>query len=323
MQPERSLQLRRQEAEAMKVVVLKEFGSAPEVAEIDVPEPGAGEVRVRIHAASVNGFDLSVANGYLKGMMEHRFPVVLGKDFAGAIDAVGPDVDGYEVGDRVFGVVTKDFLGDGSFAEYVTVPVAVGITKLPDSVEFTEAAGLGLAGTAAIDAFDAAGISEGTTVLIAGATGGVGQQALQLAIRAGGEVIATAHTDDELSIVRELGAGRAVDYTGDIAAQVLEAYPDGVDVVLHFAGPVDPLAAAVKPDGVVVSTAAQALAESSVRFVFIYANPAPVTLDRIVKNQAEQHTKVTVQRVYSLEQTTEAFGDFAAGTLGKLVISID
>lgn len=306
----------------MKVVVLKGFDSAPEVAEIDVPEPAAGEIRVRVHAASVNGFDLSVAKGYLKGMMEHRFPVVLGKDFAGTVDALGAEVDGYAVGDRVFGVVTKDFLGDGSFAEYVTVPTAIGVTKLPDSVEFMEAAGLGLAGTAAIDAFDASGIAAGSTVLIAGATGGVGQQALQLAVRAGAEVVATAHTDDELTIVRELGAAHTVDYTGDIAAQVLEVYPHGVDVVLHFAGPVDPLAAAVKPAGVVVSTAAQGLAESPVRFVFIYANPAPATLDRIAKNQAEQHTKVTVQRVYDLEQTTAAFGDFAGGTLGKLVVSI-
>jgi NADPH:quinone reductase-like Zn-dependent oxidoreductase len=307
----------------MKVVVLKEFDSAPEVAEIDVSEPEAGEVRVRVHAASVNGFDLSVANSRLKGMMEHRFPVVLGKDFAGTVDAVGPEVEGYAVGDRVFGVVTKDFLGDGSFAEYVTVPVAVGITKLPDSVGFTEAAGLGLAGTAAVMAFDAAGITDGATVLVAGATGGVGQQALQLAVRAGAEVVATAHTDEEVSIVRELGAAQTVDYQGDVSEQVRDLHPDGVDVVMHFAGPVDPLATAVKPDGVVVSTAAQSLAESPVRFVFIYANPAPETLDRVAKHQAERHTKVTVQRVYDLEQTTEAFGDFAAGTLGKLVISID
>jgi Alcohol dehydrogenase GroES-like domain len=65
-------------------------------------------------------------------MMEHRFPVVLGKDFAGEVDAVGPDVEGYQVGDRVFGVVMKDALGDGSFGEYVTVPVAFGIAKLPE-----------------------------------------------------------------------------------------------------------------------------------------------------------------------------------------------
>jgi NADPH:quinone reductase len=95
----------------MKVFALKGFDQAPEVTEVDLPTPGAGEVRVRVRAASLNGFDLSVANSYLKGMMEHRFPVVLGKDFAGEVDAAGPDVQGYQVGDRVFGVVMKDTLG--------------------------------------------------------------------------------------------------------------------------------------------------------------------------------------------------------------------
>lgn len=82
-----------------------------------------------------------VARGPRPGREDHRF--------AGTIDALGEGVDGYAVGERVFGAVTKPFLGDGSFAEYVTVPVAVGLAKLPVSVSFTDAAGLGLAGTAA------------------------------------------------------------------------------------------------------------------------------------------------------------------------------
>jgi NADPH2:quinone reductase len=158
----------------MKVFALQGFDQAPEVTEVDLPDPGTGEVRVRVRAASLNGFDLSVANSYLKGMMEHRFPVVLGKDFAGEVDAVGPEVDGFQVGDRVFGVVMKDVLGDGSFGVYVTVPVAMGIAKLPDGIDFTEAAALGLAGTAAVDAFDASGVTADQTVLVVGATGGGG-----------------------------------------------------------------------------------------------------------------------------------------------------
>ena len=113
----------------MRAFVLTEFGAAPRLADLDVPEPAEGEVRVRVHAASVNGFDLSVAAGKHADMMEHRFPVVLGKDFAGVVDALGPGVSGYQVGDRVFGVVTKPYLGDGSFAEYVTVPTEVGLAK--------------------------------------------------------------------------------------------------------------------------------------------------------------------------------------------------
>src|SRR5215211_5130871 len=130
----------------MRAIALTDFGSTPELVDLHVPDPAEGEVRVRVHAASVNGFDLSVANGYLKDMMEHRFPVVLGKDFAGVVDALGPGVSDYRVGDRVFGVVTKPYLGDGSFAEYVTVATEVGLAKLPDGVDFVTGAALGLAG---------------------------------------------------------------------------------------------------------------------------------------------------------------------------------
>jgi NADPH:quinone reductase-like Zn-dependent oxidoreductase len=109
-------------APTMKAVVLPDFGAAGALRQMSVPEPAEGEVRVRVHAASVNGFDVSVAHGRLQGMMEHRFPVVLGKDFAGVVDAIGAGVTGFAPGDRVFGVVTKPYLGDGSFGEFVTTP---------------------------------------------------------------------------------------------------------------------------------------------------------------------------------------------------------
>src|SRR5215207_6927786 len=310
----------------MKVFALQGFDEAPEVTEVDLPAPGTGEVRVRVRAASVNGFDLSVANSYLKGMMEHRFPVVLGKDFAGEVDAVGPDVEGYKVGDRVFGVVMKDTLGDGSFGKYVTVPVAFGIAKLPDGIDFTEAAALGLAGTAAVDAFDATGVTADQTVLVVGATGGVGQQALQLAVRAGATVIATAHSKEEIELVSRLGAAHTVDYHGDVVEQVRALSSEGVDVVLHFAGDPAPLVPVVKPGGTLVSTmlrSADDVPAENVKVVSIYASPSTANLDRLERHQDEKHTTVTVQRVYSLEQTREAIEQFAAGTLGKLVILID
>jgi NADPH:quinone reductase-like Zn-dependent oxidoreductase len=310
----------------MKAVVLSGFDRAPELTELEVPQPGLGELRVGVRAASVNGFDLSVANGRLKGMMEHRFPVVLGKDFAGIVDAVGEGVDGYAVGDRVFGVVIKDVLGDGSFAEYVTVPVAAGVAKLPDQIGFTEAGALGLAGTAAFDSVDAAAIGAGSTALIAGATGGVGYQALQLAARAGAKVIATAHPGEEAEELCQLGAAHSVDYTGDLAAQVLALHPDGVDAVLHFAGDPAVLASVVRPGGVLVSTTALDRGQvpgQGIRVVPVYAKPTTATLERLARNHAEGHTRLTVQRVYDLEHTPDALEHFAAGTFGKLVISID
>lgn len=316
----------------MRAFAFTKFGEAPAIHDVDLPEPGEGEVRVQVRAASVNGFDLSVASGRLEGMMEHQFPVVIGKDFAGTVDAVGAGVEDYQVGDRVFGVVTKPFLGDGSFAEYVTVPTSVGIAKLPEGVDFLEGATLGLAGTAALDAFDASGISEGTTVLVAGATGGVGQQALQLAVRAGAHVVATASSDEEKDLVTRLGAAQTVDYKADVVAQVKDLHPEGVDVVLNFAGNPAALVPAIAANGKLVSTlimsptdvnTEEAGGAAGIEVVSIYANPAPATLERLARNQADKHTAVTVQHVFDLEQAATAFEQFTQGTLGKLAITIN
>lgn len=309
----------------MRAFVLPDFDQAPEVQELPVPEPGECEVRVKVHAASVNGFDLAVAGGYLKGGMEHRFPVVLGKDFAGVVDAVGPGVDGYAVGDRVFGVVTKPYLGDGSFAERVTVPVAVGLAPIPEGVSFPEAAALGLAGTAAFDSVAAAGITPGGVVLVAGATGGVGNQAVQLAAAAGAQVIATAHTDAEREHVTGLGAAGIVDFTADIPAQIHATHPEGVDVVLHFAGDPVSLATVLKPGGRLVSTIAQSAEQAGVpqeSFTGVYAVPTPQTLGRLAENQATGLTRVRVEESYDLAGVAVAFGHFGRGTLGKLVVVI-
>jgi NADPH:quinone reductase-like Zn-dependent oxidoreductase len=310
----------------MRAFAFTAFGSAPEVRELDLPEPGEGEVRVRVHAASVNGFDLSVAHGSLQGMMEHRFPVVLGKDFAGTIEAVGAGVTDYAPGDRVFGVVTKPYLGDGSFGEFVTVPVAVGLARLPEAVGFPEGGALGLAGTAALMAIEAAGLLAGQTVLVAGATGGVGNQVVQLAAQTGARVIATAHSDEGRRLVTDLGAAEVVDYAGEVAAAVLAAHPGGVDAVLHFAGDPAALLPRVRSGGRFISTRIMSpdqLPAEGVAVVPIYADPAPTTLDRLAANQAQGRIRVIIQKVYRLDEAPDALAAFAAGTLGKLVIVID
>jgi NADPH2:quinone reductase len=308
----------------MRAAALTEFGAAPDLTELDVREPAEGEVRVHVHAASVNGFDLAVANGYLKDMMEHHFPLVLGKDFAGTVDAVGPGVTGFAPGERVFGVDAKAHLGEGSFAEFVTVPAAMGIAKLPDSVTFTEGAALGLAGCAALSAFEACGPRTGQSVLVARATGGVGTQVVQLAAQAGAHVIATAHTDQERAYVGDLGAAEVVDYRGDVAAAVLQSHPQGVDAVIHLAGDPSALLAAVRDGGKFISTligSAEQLASQSATVLPVSASPTTANLARVADNQATGHTRVKIQRVYGLQGTAEALTDFTGGTLGKLVIT--
>src|SRR5215217_1287340 len=177
----------------MRASVMPDFERQPTLADIPMPEAKPGELLVRVHAASINGIDLSIASGQLQGMLEYRFPVVLGKDFAGTVEAVGAGVTGFAAGDRVFGVVSDPSpLSSRSFAEYLAVPAGPNLTRVPEGVDFAAAGVLGLAGSAALQAVDAVAPAEaGETVLISGATGGVGAYAVQLAAARGANVIAT------------------------------------------------------------------------------------------------------------------------------------
>jgi NADPH:quinone reductase len=309
----------------MRAVAMTGFDTAPTLTDLDVPEPAEGEVRVRIRAASVNGFDLAVAAGYTKDYMEHRFPLVLGKDFAGEVDAIGAGATDYAVGDRVFGTVTKPYLGDGSFAEYVTAPTAVGLAPLPETISFTDAAALGLAGAAAHGIIDGAALEPGHTVLVIGATGGVGHQVVQLAARAGARVIATAHSDAERELVTRLGAHATVDQTGDLSSQVHEIAPDGVDAVAHLAGDQSSVEL-VRDGGRFVSTLVQSpdqVPTQTATVIPVFANPTREVLDQCAQSLASGDTTVTVQQVFPLDQLQAAFNTFGQGTLGKVVITTD
>ena len=308
----------------MRAVVLTSAESrSPELVDLPSPEPQAGEVRVKLAAASVNGFDLSVAAGHTKAYMQHRYPLALGKDFAGTVDAVGPDASGYAVGDRVFGTVTKEFLGDGSFAEYVTVPVQVGIAHLPEAVSFADGATLGLAGTAAYSAVDAANIDADTSVLVVGATGGVGVQVVQLTAAAGAAVAGTSGTEAEAE--RSLGATAIIDRTGDVVDQARKVFPDGADVIIHLAG--DPkVAAAAREGGTLVSTILFDPAQvpsNTVKLAPVMANPTPQLLTRIADAHVAGHTRTVIQQTFTLEEISDAFAAFAGGTVGKIVLVIN
>ncbi|MCZ0999508.1 NADP-dependent oxidoreductase [Streptomyces mirabilis] len=264
----------------MRAVTLDSVPATPAVTEVDSPSPEPGELLVKVAASSVNGFDTSTAAGHLQGMMEHRYPLVLGKDFAGTVETVGEDVEGFAVGDTVFGVVTKPFLGTGSLAQYVTVPAAIGVAPLPAGVKVEDAGALGLAGTAALDSLNAVHPSQGETVLISGATGGVGALAVQLAAARGVKVIATARSGAESDFVTGLTKEQVhlVDFTGDLQAQVREIATDGVDAVLHLAGDGAQLAGLLRPGGSIASTiglAQDGVEGQDVTVHTVWAVPAP------------------------------------------------
>jgi NADPH:quinone reductase-like Zn-dependent oxidoreductase len=310
----------------MRAVTLDTVPATPAVTEVDPPSPEAGELLVKVAASSVNGFDASTAAGYLRGMMEHRFPLVLGKDFAGTVEAVGEGVEGFAVGDAVFGVVTKPFLGTGSLAQYVTVPAAIGVAPIPAGLKVEDAGALGLAGTAALDSLNALSPAEGETVLISGATGGVGALAVQLAGARGAKVIATARPGAEADFVTGLTNQQIhlVDFTGGLQARVREIAPDGVDAVLHLAGDGAQLAGLLRPGGKIASTIGltqDAVEGRNVSVHTVWADPNAQTLTALAEQTASGALRVPVTAIYPLEQAPQAFAAFGAGALGKLGVT--
>jgi NADPH:quinone reductase-like Zn-dependent oxidoreductase len=310
----------------MRAFVLPDFERQPTLADIPTPEAKPGEVLVRVHAASVNGIDLSIASGQLQGMLEYHFPVVLGKDFAGTVEAVGAGVTDFAAGDRVFGVVSDPSpLNSRSFAEYLAVPAEPNLTRVPEGVDFATAGVLGLAGSAALQAVDAVAPAAGETVLVSGATGGVGAYAVQLAAARGATVIATAMPGDEEDFVRDLGASHSVDYTDDVAAQVRAIRPGGIEAVLHFAGDGAALGELLVSGGRLASTLIMSpdqLPVPNARVSGVFANPDTATLDRLAADVVAGRLRVPIQRTYQLDELGQAMADYTAGTRGKLAVSV-
>ena len=137
-------------------------------------------------------------------------------------------------------------------------------------------------------------------------------------------MIATANTDQERQLVTTLGAHETLGYGDDVVSALRERHPDGVDVVLHFAGDPTALLGSVRPGGRFVSTllgSPDQLPSETVTVAGVYASPDPATLARCEANRVKGH-RVSIEKVYSLQQAPTALADFASGTLGKLVIAI-
>jgi NADPH:quinone reductase-like Zn-dependent oxidoreductase len=300
----------------MRAIALPEPGSTPAVLDLPDPIPAAGEVLVRVAASSLNGFDIAVATGRLVGMMEHVYPVVIGKDFAGTVEALGEGVDTFAVGDAVFGVLMKPVLADGTLGELVAVNAAYGITHLPDDVDVAAAGALGLAGAAALGVIVALDPHAGQTVLVVGATGGVGSIVSQYAAAAGARVIATAKPGAEADFVRAHGASDVVDPQGDLIAQVTALAPAGVEAIAHLAGDATSLLPLLAPEGRLASTLGFG-ADQHAAATAIGANPDAATLDRLAADVASGALRVPVTRTFTLDDAPGAIAAFPEGTLGK------
>jgi NADPH:quinone reductase-like Zn-dependent oxidoreductase len=314
----------------MRAITLEGFEGGPTLRDLPVPEPGATEVLVRVHASSVNGMDAAVASGMLKGMMEYEFPVTLGRDFAGVVERVGSAVTRYSPGDEVFGFVSKPTLHDGTWADYVVLPEDMFLARKPAALSFAEAGALPLAGAAALAAVEAVDPSEGDRVLIVGACGGVGGYAVQLAAGRGAHVIGTTTADDEPRL-RDLGVGETIDFTqNDVVAVVSERYPQGIDGLIDLVKRADGFAAnagLVRRGGRAASTLGAAnvdeLAERGVTATNVASSPEPAVLARLAEIADAGELMVTIQDEYRLEAAEEALRAFSdSGTRGKLALAV-
>jgi NADPH:quinone reductase-like Zn-dependent oxidoreductase len=277
-----------------------------------------------VQAASVNGIDAYVAAGYVWDSMPHRFPVVLGRDFAGTVEAVGTGVTRVRVGDLVAGVVTGMDLYLGVIAEHVVVDED-GVVAVPDGVTAVQAAALGLAGVSARDMVDALSLTTDDVVLISGATGGVGALGVQLAAATGATVLATARPD-AAEFVRGLGAHTVVDHTEDVAAAVAAAAPDGVTAVAHAAGDAAALAKALRPGGRLASllgATAEQVGRDDITVTPVGAQFTPEKLRALLDAVAAGQLQVPVAQTFSLDDATRALGAFGEPKKGKLVITLD
>ncbi len=308
----------------MKAFAVKAAGDAPALHDLDTPEPGPGEVRIRVTAASVNGFDLAVAAGYMTAFFEHRYPLVLGREVAGVVDAVGEGVADLQVGERVFGVVSKPYLAEGGFAEYTTASVST-IARTPDSLDDGEAASLGHTGSTSLAILNALGELKGRLVLVVGATGGVGTLLTQLASGQGAQIIATGRTEEGRALLTNLGAAHVVDYT-DLAAAVRAIAPDGVDAVVHLAGDAEAIAPLVKDGGLFVSAllgAPEAFPDSGrVTPVPIAGYPTSEGLQLLADKVESGALRVIVDREHDFNDVAGAFAGYGHQTLGNIVVRI-
>ena len=270
---------------------------------------------MRVHASSANPVDNAIAAGMVAGMgIEHEFPVVLGRDYAGVVEQVGSDVTGYAPGDQVFGFIrhANPTVRDGSWAELITV---TDLGPAPSGVDLATAGAAPLAGITAITAIDALELSEGDTLLVVGATGGVGSLAVQLAARAGATVVAPGLPEDE-DYLRELGVSDVVPRDGDIAELV--SADALLDVVSYAPGAFD---AALK-DGARVASPNGAAGEGPGR-TDLMSSPSPEKLQRLGELLADGSLRVPIQATFDLDHATEALGALAGShTQGKIAIMV-
>ncbi len=305
----------------MRAMAYDGYGDPSVLYLTDLPRPkvGPGEVLVRVRSASVNPVDWKLLSGGLDALMDVRFPAVPGWDVAGVVEAVGLDVPEVAVGDPVMAYARKDYVHGGTFAELVNVPVRTLAAK-PASLSWDEAAGLPLAGLTAYQVLTRLKVTEGDTLLVHGAAGGVGAFAVQLGRVLGARVLGTASPANHAR-VRELG-GEPVAYGDGLVDRVRDLAPKGVTVVADFVGGVvDVTRSVLTEGGRHASVADDGVLAAGGQWMWVRPDAADLALLGRLADEGRLH--VPVAQTFALAELPDAFRLSAEGHVhGKLVVRV-
>lgn len=313
----------------MKAFYMTRFGG-PEVmqyGDLPDPTPGKGELLVDVKASSINPLDWKLRGGMLKFLTGRGLPKPLGSDFAGVVREIGRGAAGVSVGDRVYGTVGTFIGKPGAHAERVVVP-AKRARRLPDGWSFEQGAALPVAGLTAIAGLRLCGELAGKTVLVNGATGGVGHLALQMAKAKGARVVAVCSARNA-ELARSLGADEVLDYT----KEDVTAPGRGWDVFYDAFGQVgfSKAAPSLSAKGAYASTlpGPELFIRSAVGAILGGKRAVDSSLRGKPEDYAEMErlvdggVKVVVEQQFPLERAAEAFAVCEGGKVrGKVVITV-
>ena len=317
-------------SEKMKAAFFESFGELDniEIGEVDRPEPGEGEVLGRVKAAGVNPVDAAIVKGMLKDAIPTELPAIPGWDLAGEVVENGFSARRFEEGDEVYAYARRPTVGKGTFAEYVALPESY-LAKRPKSISMEEAGGIPLVGLTAYQAiFDAGNLTEGQTLLVLGASGGVGTIAIQLAKSVGATVIGVA-SEKNHEYMKELGADETVDYSdGHVGEQVaaLNSGSDGVDLIFHCSRG-NSLSECMEKgvlaeNGKIVSiTKSKPEDDWNVDYEYVFVEPNSSQLKHMAELADNGNLKIPSIKTYDLDETAEALKDVETlHNRGKLII---
>lgn len=303
-----------------RAVRFSEYGGLEvlQVVEVEDPSPGEGQVLVRVKATSINPGEAKIRQGALHERWPATFPSGEGSDVAGVIEALGPAVEGFAVGDEVIGWTDER----AAQAELVVLDRA-NITRKPPELPWEVAGALFVAGATAWAAVGAVGVADGDTVVVAGAAGGVGVFTVQLAVRTGARVIGLA-SERHHEWLRAHGVV-PVTYGDDVADRIRDAAPDGVDALIDLVGSgyvtlaLDELG--VEPARVDTIADFAAAEQRGVKAEGNAAGASAAVLAELAALIVVGELEVPIEATYPLDQVADAYRELAKGhTRGKIVL---